>query len=101
MEEKQRRLDAAKRALSALSTAYVTWPGIGSEVFLAGSFDGWTTQVYLAIQIDPFYCSLFVFFYLKSYEYFPEEDGEIQRRSLLANLDALPRTVRGELNFLS
>lgn len=51
MGEKQKRIDAAQRALSLLSTAYIVWPSSAAEVFLAGSFDGWATQVGLRVLI--------------------------------------------------
>ncbi|XP_052146462.1 protein FLOURY ENDOSPERM 6, chloroplastic [Oryza glaberrima] len=44
IEEKQRRLDEAEKALSELRTVYIVWSNPASEVLLAGSFDGWTSQ---------------------------------------------------------
>ncbi|KAG6758947.1 hypothetical protein POTOM_035410 [Populus tomentosa] len=44
VEEKQKRIDDASRALQLLRTACIVWPSSASEVFLAGSFDGWATQ---------------------------------------------------------
>lgn len=44
MEEKQKKIDEAKRALSLLRTACIVWTNPASEVLLAGSFDGWTLQ---------------------------------------------------------
>ncbi|XP_027098537.1 protein PTST homolog 2, chloroplastic [Coffea eugenioides] len=44
LEEKQRRIDGACKTLALLRTAYIVWPSSASEVLLAGSFDGWTTQ---------------------------------------------------------
>lgn len=44
VEEKQRRIDNAHRALRLLKTTSVVWPNNASEVFLTGSFDGWSTQ---------------------------------------------------------
>ncbi|XP_011006588.1 PREDICTED: uncharacterized protein LOC105112553 isoform X3 [Populus euphratica] len=44
VEEKQKRIDDACRALQLLRTACIVWPSSASEVFLAGSFDGWATQ---------------------------------------------------------
>ncbi|XP_058084654.1 protein FLOURY ENDOSPERM 6, chloroplastic isoform X3 [Magnolia sinica] len=44
VEERQRRIDDAQKALSILRTACIVWPNSASEVFLAGSFDGWTSQ---------------------------------------------------------
>ncbi|KAM0952129.1 putative AMP-activated kinase, glycogen-binding protein [Dioscorea sansibarensis] len=41
-EDKQRRLDAAKRSIQLLRTTCIIWANSASEVFLAGSFDGWT-----------------------------------------------------------
>ncbi|KAF8040547.1 hypothetical protein BT93_B2698 [Corymbia citriodora subsp. variegata] len=43
-EEKQRRIDDARRALRLLRTACIVWPNSATEVLLAGSFDGWATQ---------------------------------------------------------
>jgi hypothetical protein len=45
IEEKQRRLDEAEKALSELRTVYIVWSNPASEVLLTGSFDGWTSQV--------------------------------------------------------
>ncbi|XVF82493.1 hypothetical protein PTKIN_Ptkin16aG0053300 [Pterospermum kingtungense] len=44
LEEKQRRIDDARRALQLLRTACIVWPNSASEVLLAGSFDGWATK---------------------------------------------------------
>ncbi|KAK8655361.1 hypothetical protein V6N13_107942 [Hibiscus sabdariffa] len=44
VEEKQKRIDNARRALQLLRTACIVWPNSGSEVLLAGSFDGWATK---------------------------------------------------------
>ncbi|GMJ13142.1 PROTEIN TARGETING TO STARCH 2 [Hibiscus trionum] len=44
VEEKQKRIDHARRALQLLRTACIVWPNSGSEVLLAGSFDGWATK---------------------------------------------------------
>ncbi|KAB5545304.1 hypothetical protein DKX38_013416 [Salix brachista] len=44
VEEKQRRIDDASRALQLLRAACIVWPSSASEVFLSGSFDGWATQ---------------------------------------------------------
>ncbi|KAA8532950.1 hypothetical protein F0562_032933 [Nyssa sinensis] len=43
-EEKQKRINGARRALKLLRTVRVVWHNSASEVLLAGSFDGWTTQ---------------------------------------------------------
>ncbi|XP_030449362.1 protein PTST homolog 2, chloroplastic isoform X2 [Syzygium oleosum] len=43
-EEKQRKIDDARRALQVLRTACIVWPNSATEVLLAGSFDGWATQ---------------------------------------------------------
>lgn len=45
VEEKQERIDDARRALQLLHTTCIVWPNSASEVFLVGSFDGWATQV--------------------------------------------------------
>ncbi|XP_061351953.1 protein PTST homolog 2, chloroplastic [Gastrolobium bilobum] len=44
VKEKQERINNARRALQTLKTTCVVWPNTASEVFLAGSFDGWSTQ---------------------------------------------------------
>ncbi|KAK8529505.1 hypothetical protein V6N13_102419 [Hibiscus sabdariffa] len=44
VDEKQKRIDHARRALQLLRTACIVWPNSGSEVLLAGSFDGWATK---------------------------------------------------------
>ncbi|KAF9677939.1 hypothetical protein SADUNF_Sadunf08G0160100 [Salix dunnii] len=44
VEEKQKRIDDASRALQLLRAACIVWPSSASEVFLSGSFDGWATQ---------------------------------------------------------
>ncbi|KAI3467407.1 hypothetical protein Pfo_024070 [Paulownia fortunei] len=44
VEVKQKRIDGARKALQLLRTTCIVWPNSASEVLLAGSFDGWTTQ---------------------------------------------------------
>lgn len=44
VEKKQKRLHAADMALCILRCVWVVWPNSASEVFLSGSFDGWTNQ---------------------------------------------------------
>ncbi|KAL2546889.1 5'-AMP-activated protein kinase-related [Forsythia ovata] len=44
VEEKQKRIDGARKALQLLCTVCIGWPNSASEVLLVGSFDGWTTQ---------------------------------------------------------
>ncbi|PWA65314.1 hypothetical protein CTI12_AA335610 [Artemisia annua] len=44
LKAKQRGVDTGSRTLH-LQTTYIIWPNSASEVHLAGSFDGWTTQV--------------------------------------------------------
>ncbi|XP_011071037.1 uncharacterized protein LOC105156567 isoform X1 [Sesamum indicum] len=44
VKEKQKRIDTAHKALQLLRTTSIMWPSSASEVLLAGSFDGWTTQ---------------------------------------------------------
>ncbi|KAI4324808.1 hypothetical protein MLD38_030262 [Melastoma candidum] len=44
VEERQKKIDAAHRALQYLRTTCVVWPNHANEVLLAGSFDGWTGQ---------------------------------------------------------
>ncbi|KAK1282234.1 hypothetical protein QJS10_CPB22g01171 [Acorus calamus] len=45
VEEKQWKIDYAQKALQLLRTACIVWPNPASEVWLAGSFDGWTSQI--------------------------------------------------------
>lgn len=44
LEEKQKRIDGASKALQFLRTTRIVWHNSASEVLLTGSFDGWTTQ---------------------------------------------------------
>ncbi|XP_019167205.1 PREDICTED: uncharacterized protein LOC109162951 isoform X2 [Ipomoea nil] len=44
LEEKQKRIDGAHKALQLLHNAHIVWPNSASEVLLVGSFDGWATQ---------------------------------------------------------
>ncbi|PIN15215.1 hypothetical protein CDL12_12147 [Handroanthus impetiginosus] len=44
IELKQKRIDSARKALQLIRTSCIVWPNSASEVLLAGSFDGWTTQ---------------------------------------------------------
>ncbi|KAK1306624.1 hypothetical protein QJS10_CPA10g00312 [Acorus calamus] len=44
VEEKQWKIGYAQKALQLLRTACIVWPNPASEVWLAGSFDGWTSQ---------------------------------------------------------
>ena len=50
MEEKQKRIDDARRALRLLYSTCIVWPNPASEVLLAGSFDGWATLVSSNLQ---------------------------------------------------
>ncbi|KAK4358148.1 hypothetical protein RND71_023758 [Anisodus tanguticus] len=44
LQEKQKRIDGARKALQFLRTTQIVWHNSASEVLLTGSFDGWTTQ---------------------------------------------------------
>ncbi|KAF3431399.1 hypothetical protein FNV43_RR26130 [Rhamnella rubrinervis] len=44
VENKQKRVDDARRALRLFRNTCIVWPNSASEVLLAGSFDGWATQ---------------------------------------------------------
>ncbi|KAM0965046.1 hypothetical protein ACFX2C_021010 [Malus domestica] len=44
VKEKQKRINDACRALRLLRTACMVWPNSASDVLIAGSYDGWTTQ---------------------------------------------------------
>ncbi|XP_042375087.1 protein PTST homolog 2, chloroplastic-like isoform X2 [Zingiber officinale] len=44
LEMKQSKITVVKQPLSLLRATYIIWPNSASEVLLAGSFDGWTSQ---------------------------------------------------------
>ncbi|XP_052116639.1 protein FLOURY ENDOSPERM 6, chloroplastic [Arachis duranensis] len=44
VEEKQKRINNAHRALQTLKTICVVWHNPSSQIYLVGSFDGWSTQ---------------------------------------------------------
>ncbi|KAK2428725.1 protein PTST, chloroplastic [Trifolium repens] len=44
LDEKQKKIDHVHKALTLLKPTCVVWPNIASEVFLLGSFDGWSSQ---------------------------------------------------------
>ncbi|KAL2349308.1 hypothetical protein Fmac_003308 [Flemingia macrophylla] len=44
VEEKQKKINNAQKALQMLKSTCVIWPNTASEVFLVGSFDGWSTK---------------------------------------------------------
>lgn len=44
IDEKQKKIDHVHKALKLLKPTCVVWPNIASEVFLVGSFDGWSSQ---------------------------------------------------------
>ncbi|XP_012568263.1 protein PTST homolog 2, chloroplastic isoform X2 [Cicer arietinum] len=44
LDEKQKKIDHVDKALKLLKTTCVVWPNIATEVFLVGSFDGWSSQ---------------------------------------------------------
>ncbi|KAL1355126.1 hypothetical protein AAHE18_05G092000 [Arachis hypogaea] len=44
VEEKQKRINNAHRALQILKMICVVWHNPASQVYLVGSFDGWSTQ---------------------------------------------------------
>ncbi|WJX62412.1 hypothetical protein P8452_47411 [Trifolium repens] len=44
LDEKQKKIDHIHKALTLLKSTCVVWPNIASEVFLLGSFDGWSSQ---------------------------------------------------------
>lgn len=58
VDEKRKKLDSAQITLSLLRSVCIVWSSSASEVLLAGSFDGWTNQV--------FFSSSMTFCYLKS-----------------------------------
>ncbi|KAI5437631.1 protein PTST homolog 2, chloroplastic isoform X1 [Lathyrus oleraceus] len=44
LDEKQKKIDYVHKALKLLKSTCVVWPNNASEVFLVGSFDGWSSQ---------------------------------------------------------
>ncbi|CAI0386768.1 unnamed protein product [Linum tenue] len=44
VEQKQKRIDHVQKGTELLRNAYITLPTEASEVFVAGSFDGWATK---------------------------------------------------------
>ncbi|KAH1264476.1 Protein PTST 2, chloroplastic [Glycine max] len=44
VEENQKKINNAQKALQILKTTCVVWPNKASEVLLTGSFDGWSTK---------------------------------------------------------
>lgn len=44
IEEKQRKLEEAQKVLCLMRAVRIVWPNSATEVLLAGSFDGWTSQ---------------------------------------------------------
>ncbi|KAK7309559.1 hypothetical protein RJT34_06385 [Clitoria ternatea] len=44
VEEKQKKINSAQKALHILKNTCVVWPNNASEVLLVGSFDGWSTK---------------------------------------------------------
>ncbi|KAL9328025.1 hypothetical protein ACSQ67_003028 [Phaseolus vulgaris] len=44
VEEKQMKIGKAQKALQMLKTTCVVWPSNAAEVFLTGSFDGWSNK---------------------------------------------------------
>ncbi|KAL8137700.1 hypothetical protein V2J09_003701 [Rumex salicifolius] len=44
IDEKQKRINDARKALKLLRNTCVVWPNSASKVLLTGSFDGWATQ---------------------------------------------------------
>ncbi|KAL5999164.1 hypothetical protein ACLOJK_040614 [Asimina triloba] len=44
VEERQKRIKNAHKALNMLRTTCIIWPTAASKVFLVGSFDGWASQ---------------------------------------------------------
>ncbi|XP_020217903.1 protein PTST homolog 2, chloroplastic isoform X3 [Cajanus cajan] len=44
VEEKQKKINNAQKALQMLKTTCVIWPNKAEEIFLTGSFDGWSTK---------------------------------------------------------
>nr|GMD18251.1 protein ptst, chloroplastic [Ipomoea batatas] len=57
MEKKQNKINGAYLATQLLRTTHIVWPNSASEVLLAGSFDGWTSQFKFIVdgkwRVDP------------------------------------------------
>ncbi|KAG6532398.1 hypothetical protein ZIOFF_006238 [Zingiber officinale] len=57
LEMKQSKITVVKQPLSLLRATYIIWPNSASEVLLAGSFDGWTSQIKFIVdgvwRVDP------------------------------------------------
>ncbi|XP_022726439.1 uncharacterized protein LOC111282569 isoform X2 [Durio zibethinus] len=62
MEEKQKRIDDARRALQLLRTACIVWPNSASEVLLAGSYDGWASKLTIISCRERWRSQVLVFF---------------------------------------
>lgn len=54
MEEKDKRIAEGMQVLKMLRTARIVWANPASEVFLAGSFDGWTSWVMVINNFSSF-----------------------------------------------
>ncbi|XP_042442194.1 protein PTST homolog 2, chloroplastic-like isoform X1 [Zingiber officinale] len=52
LEMKQSKITVVKQPLSLLRATYIIWPNSASEVLLAGSFDGWTSQIIFLVTVN-------------------------------------------------
>ncbi|KAG9134470.1 hypothetical protein Leryth_019927 [Lithospermum erythrorhizon] len=53
----QRRLEGARKALRLLRTTTIVWHNSASEVLLAGSYDGWTSQRKMEKSTSGIFCT--------------------------------------------
>ncbi|KAJ0095168.1 hypothetical protein Patl1_16311 [Pistacia atlantica] len=56
IEEKQKRIDDARRDLRLIRTACIVWPNSASEVLLVGSFDGWSSKIEKRFDQSSWHC---------------------------------------------
>ncbi|KAG9140199.1 hypothetical protein Leryth_021759 [Lithospermum erythrorhizon] len=53
----QRRLEGARKALQLLRQTRIVWQNSASQVFLTGSYDGWTSQRKMEKSSSGFFCA--------------------------------------------
>ncbi|KAL5722567.1 hypothetical protein ACHQM5_006076 [Ranunculus cassubicifolius] len=75
VNDKQKRIHYARKALNSLRTHCIVWPKEAKEVLLVGSFDGWTSKRRME-KTSPGIFSLFIRLYPGRYEIKFIVDGE-------------------------
>ncbi|KAI4328374.1 hypothetical protein L6164_020731 [Bauhinia variegata] len=75
VEEKQKKIEHSHRAIQLIRDTRIIWPNTASEVLLAGSFDGWSSQRRME-KSDTGIFSLSLKLYPGSYEIKFIVDGE-------------------------